>query len=543
MAIGIETPGQFAELAHILKKRRWQIVLPVAFCVAIAAAIAVFVPKKYEITTTVELRDRTVSQATGSSAVSTSKEITNAENHIKHFKRIRTVIEDSEWEDYELLSPAEQRAYIENVIENLNVVVRNKAKDAGSTFMDITFLSTDPERGEAFLSDLSRLWVDEVVDRERKALQQEETQLSDAVKTAKAEWQALSGEALDLSKEGFFSYTTLDATKENSEAAPEFQALNAQRVELEKVEAALAGAIAAKQAYEKELLETPEDILDTVQTAGFDPAAQILSAQSAIVEIKAKQRLVTPRHKEYKKLQDEIEELEEKIAQYKAAQRSSEVIQETRPNPARITLLEQARQAEVEIEKLSSQKLSLESSIIAAQNDLASKSELREQLYVKIKERDRLQEKHAELEEAHRAKKLQLDALSNEYGEPYEFVQEAVAPEKPSEPQPAFIILIGFALGLMIGVGTSVGAEFARDGFRTAADMSRTMNLPVLGVVQRIRTRRERAATALRRTVVGVTSLVLLVAIVGFTYLYTQQPELLPVEWVERLDELRSGLK
>lgn len=543
MAIGIETPGQFAELAGILKKRRWQILLPIAFGLVIATAVAVIVPKKYEITTTVELRDRTVSQTTATPVVSTSREIANAENHIKHFKRIRTVIEASGWADYELLSPADKRAYIEGVREDLEVVVRNKAKDSGSTFMDITYLSTDPERGEAFLSDLSRLWVDEVVDRERKALQQEEQQLDNAVKTAKAEWTQKSNETMLLVREGEFSYTSLDGNRDSSEVDPEFASLNAQRIELEKAQAALAGAKAAKAALEAQLLETPEDIMTSVETDGFDVSSQILEFEALIVEKKNQQKAFTSRHKNYVLLQEEIEELEEKIVQFKAAQRSSEVIQEARPNPARTALIGQLDQVDVDLEKHQSQVAALEASITKAQNDLIEKVELREEYYRALKERDRLQEKHAELEEAHRLKKLQLEALSGEYGEPYEFVQEAVAPEHPSQPSSGFIIALGFLVGLVIGVGSAVGAEYARDGFRTAADMARTMNLPVLGVVAEIRTRRERAATALRRTVVGVASLVLLLAIGGLTYLYTQAPERLPVEWVERVDAFRDGLK
>jgi hypothetical protein len=34
-----------------------------------------------------------------------------------------------------------------------------------------------------------------------------------------------------------------------------------------------------------------------------------------------------------------------------------------------------------------------------------------------------------------------------------------------------------------------------------------------------------------------------LIAIIGFTYLYTQRPEVLPVEWVEQLDHLRTRLQ
>ena len=546
MAIGIETPGQLSELLGILKKRRWQILLPVCFGVAIASAVAVFVPKKYEITTTIELRERNVASDANSRTPklpSTSREITNAENHIKHFKRIREVIEKEVWPEYELLDEADKQKFIDQIKDNLTVTVLAKRKDEGSTFMEISYLASDAQRGQMFLSDLARLWVDKVVDRERTALREEAKGLADQVLEADAEWRKASTEARDKAQEGDFSAAELDPGGDKSGEDPEFNRLNAQRDQSEAWQSDLAGLDAAIEQLESLLDETPEEVPVDLVAAAVDQTTEIIGVEAMIADLREQQAVVTPRNRIYGQLQDKIELLEEKIAFFKAQQRSSEIVQEMRPNEARLAMLAERDSLHVQREQLAGKIASIEARIAEAENAAKRRRELKEQLYVAIQKRDHLWESRGLMAMALQEKRLQLDALENAYGDPYEFVQEAFAPETPSKPEPILIITVGLFLGLVIGVGSSLAAEFTKDGYRTAADLARSMNLPVLGVIDRIITRRERSAVFFKRTVVGLSSVFLIAALLTFSYVYSQRSGLLPVEWLERLDELRDSLK
>lgn len=546
MAIGIETPGQLSELFGILKKRRWQILLPVCFGVALASAIAVFVPKKYEITTTVELKERNLASEANSRSPklpSTSREITNAENHIKHFGRIREVIEAEVWPEYELLSQADKNAFIEKVKDNISVNVLAKRKDEGSTFMEITYLATDPKRGEQFLTDLSQLWVNKVVDRERTALSKEAAGLAEQVRAAEEEWRSASSEALALIEEGGFSLDQLDPKKDSSSTDPEFARLSAQRDRLEDWQAELAGIDASIAGLEELLLETPEEIpVDLVQE-GIDQSAKILAAEAQIADLRLKQSKVTSRNQQYQQLEEAIEGLEENIALLKAQQRSADTVQVMRPNEERAALLAKLEAAKVQREELIGKLKALDETISKGLALSKQRGEIKERLYVAIENRDQLREAYSALAMELQEKRLQLDALENAYGAPYEFVQEAFAPDAPSKPEPLMIISIGLFVGLVIGVGSSLASEFAKDGYRTAADLARSMNLPVLGVIDRIMTRREKSALLLKRAVVGLSSAFLIAAVLAFTYAYSQRPELLPVGWLETLDGFRDSLK
>jgi hypothetical protein len=92
-------------------------------------------------------------------------------------------------------------------------------------------------------------------------------------------------------------------------------------------------------------------------------------------------------------------------------------------------------------------------------------------------------------------------------------------------------------------VGSAVVGEFGTDGFRTAADIGRSMDLPILGVVDRIWAPAEIRARFFRRAIVGISSLVVICALFAFTWAFALNPERLPVEWLETLEGLRLSLR
>ncbi|MBJ22806.1 MAG: hypothetical protein CL933_25630, partial [Deltaproteobacteria bacterium] len=55
--IQIEAPGQLQEFLQVLKKRRWQALLPFGFILTLGVCFAIVVPRKYKVTTQVELRE------------------------------------------------------------------------------------------------------------------------------------------------------------------------------------------------------------------------------------------------------------------------------------------------------------------------------------------------------------------------------------------------------------------------------------------------------------------------------------------------------
>src|SRR5262245_52112492 len=113
MAVQIESRGQLAEFLDVLRRRRWQVLLPAAFVIAFGAAFAVIVPKKYLLRTQVELRPISVSVS--------SKDGANAAFQIKSRERIRTVVADLKNETYLTLPPEERNPFIVDLQNDVKV--------------------------------------------------------------------------------------------------------------------------------------------------------------------------------------------------------------------------------------------------------------------------------------------------------------------------------------------------------------------------------------------------------------------------------------
>ena len=86
MAVQIETQGQLSEFLEILSRRRWQLALPALLVLALGTALAVLIPKKFLVSTQVEVRTVSVTSSSG-------REAENAPNQIRAKERIRKVVE------------------------------------------------------------------------------------------------------------------------------------------------------------------------------------------------------------------------------------------------------------------------------------------------------------------------------------------------------------------------------------------------------------------------------------------------------------------
>ena len=109
--IQVEQPGQLQEFLQVLRKRRWQVLLPLSAVLTLGVCFAVIVPRKYIVTTQVELRENLFDSGDRQKvAVSTSlREAENAPYQIKALARIKSVVGQlNGWTDYKAMSPQDQ---------------------------------------------------------------------------------------------------------------------------------------------------------------------------------------------------------------------------------------------------------------------------------------------------------------------------------------------------------------------------------------------------------------------------------------------------
>jgi capsular polysaccharide biosynthesis protein len=74
------------------------------------------------------------------------------------------------------------------------------------------------------------------------------------------------------------------------------------------------------------------------------------------------------------------------------------------------------------------------------------------------------------------------------------------------------IDLTGAALGLILGVGLIALLEYRDSSFKTEADVSRLLELPVLALVPMMASERERRVRRRRKLMVGLAAVVVVVS-------------------------------
>ncbi|MFT5830360.1 MAG: hypothetical protein ACI9D0_000945, partial [Bacteroidia bacterium] len=452
MAIAIESQGQVAELLGILKRRKWQLILPLLFGLALGTAVAVFVPKKFLINTTLELRERSAATDAGTAAgvsPTTTDEIANATHHIRHYNRIKGIIESEGWTDYIVLDDGKKMDFIESVRENLSVVVHTKSKEnKGSTFMDIKYKALDADRGVRFLGTLSQKWLDDVVDRERNQLREERKVLLEEVSEARSKWRDASDDVELLVREGGISPAEVEGDKNDATGDPDFLRLTASKNELIDLKVELA-VLEVREATQKELIaSTPTTIPIDVIEEGLDLGAKIAEIEGLITKARLEQSKFTTRNTGYHKLAIAIKAAEKQKASYEANQRSQTIVQQVKANPLLASLYATQDNLVMKMSEVTGRISLVQMAVDSDVEIRATKTELLSSLYVARAERDLLWTVLEVANDRYQAKNMRLQALTEAYGKPYEYVQDATAPEKATEPDPFLITMIVMMLGL-----------------------------------------------------------------------------------------------
>jgi polysaccharide chain length determinant protein (PEP-CTERM system associated) len=123
-------------------------------------------------------------------------------------------------------------------------------------------------------------------------------------------------------------------------------------------------------------------------------------------------------------------------------------------------------------------------------------------------------------------KKLQSELATNlekrQQGEQFHIIDPANLPLKPAKPNRLEIVIIGWALGLGVGLGLTALLEMKDETIHNERNLLESVSVPVLVHVPVIRTRRERIRTRLFRVCEVMATVLLLAVSVGigiYTYL------------------------
>ncbi len=545
-----ESAGQVEEFLQILRKRRWQVLVPTALVFCLSLAVAVIIPQKYHAEGEIEIRHYELGNRVG--ATSEALELGNADTQVVAVERVRMVLDLLKWDDYENLKLKSQKDpgmsvidYIKRQKAATQVVAKYKEKTKPtSATIEVQYKNVDRDRAIAFVKTLLESWASDLSARDEELLARERDALQNERNASLLAFQAVLDEKSRIEQElGVVSFTHTGNFNSNSREDPFVSEFEENSSLLTAARAKSSGLQAKLADLDKRILEAEEYVLQDVEQSRTDIAALMTALEGEIADAKEKQRGLLPKHSQWIMLQDLIEKKEADLERAQKTPESSILRQERVLNRDRLDWIKQRDVLKIENRGLLAEIETLDLRTKDLELTIQQRITLKGELEVAASKVNAARFRYEEDDKVLHERIGNLSSLIRNNRQPLKWSTPPHAPAEPSEPNPLLIMAIGLAAGLAIGLGSSMLVEFTKNCYRSVSDVTAVMTLPILGVVNEIVTRQEKRSARWRGTIVISSSTVMLLVLAWFTWAYTRKPELLPPEFLRQFEELRGNFK
>jgi hypothetical protein len=545
--------NQIQEFLGVLRRRRWQIFLPALYVFVIGSAFAAIVPKKYVVGATFEVKETRNPRdymLKDRKQTALGVEIANLQQHIVNFARVKRIIGEDlidHWPEYHRADQDTRSGILLAIMRNIDVDPKAKEKDAGSTFVDISYRDVEAERAAAFLDLLVKTWAEDVVARSEDTLEREKDHLDQELRSATQRYDEAMAAWNKLANEMGWNPMLQPGGGQTTQGQPAasfvYDELNDARQEREDIEGELARAtIALEQARSR--YEAEPDFVDQRQTLeGESPfAKEITRAQAEIQNLRAKLAGITPQNTQYDRYLRTISDLEAAIQEMLEKQTGASEIVVKVPNVKKEELQERVQESEDQLAAHLEEAGRLDEKITEYEDTVARHVEDYALLAVLWREKERASTEKAAAETELRDKEgtLRLEREAN--ARVVEMSQPPLTTKASKEPN--FWLIVAFSLfaGLAVGLALAVLIEYGRNSYRTVSDLSSVMTIPVVGAIGAIHTRFETRRASARRAMVGVSSTVILLAFAYLAVVLEFFEDKLPVSVLQSIESFRLML-
>jgi hypothetical protein len=373
-----------------------------------------------------------------------------------------------------------------------------------------------------------------------------------------AEYQGLLRQEEDLKKqvaqeEGDFAQLRSDYNISPTQPSPSanqariedpvFSRLNEHEDELAKQRILLGSTEATIAGLRQQLVGVPRERPERDVVGGVDLSGELAELGRELSKMRAGLDGYGRQHSKYKTLQRDIAKKEAEIEAVSQRVSSGKVLEAWTPNEAYILLDTSLKAALLDQQAIVATITELQNALGREREEAEERQDVYSEVRTKTAGIARLVNALDELGVRIQYKKQVMDIINGPAGNPFQITQEVVEPREATEPDPWLIVSISLILGLVLGLGSALMSEYSRSCFRGAGDISRVMIVPVLGVVNQIRTRGALRRMRFRRALVGTSSFMILGAFIFVTYAWGWRPDLLHSELLTSIEEFRGWFR
>ncbi len=492
------------EIARIVSRRWWLLVLPVALVFAIGFFVAHSLPGKYRSTATIliEAQDVPAEYIKANITTFADQRLQNINQRIMLAPRLLEMIAKLKLYP-ELAGQATTEELVARMVKDIDfATISAEVKDPRSgrsgqatIAFSVSYVSPSPETAQLVANELSSLYMEE-------NLKARERQSAGTSKFLQSELDELRAE-LANSEERIASFKQRHFNSLPEHAQLNLRSYDEADAEIKQAEVRLGGL--AKQ--EEQL---------KAQLAGAPPLASGEALQKLAGRLEELRRTFSDQYPEVLRVRGEMEELERQ----NRAQGSRAVKPD---NPAYLVLESQLQAARSEAAAARRQLSSLVRQRKDFQGRITASSTLEDEYKTLMAERNNLQQKYDDLFKKGMEAKIADGLEKGQLGERFTMIDPPRLPERPFSPNVRAILLVALALGVCCGIGTAAVVEYADQSVRSAEDLQRVLTLPVLVTIPTIVTVADVEAGHRKRALAVTAALVCVALAACFVHFLMQQ--------------------
>jgi len=449
-----------AEYLEIPLRRPWLVVLPFVLIVAGSFVASSVLPKKYRSSTFILVESEKVPDSVVPRMAATQRSdrrMQTIKEQILSRTRLEQVIKETNPYPFEGLS---MTGMVEWLRSSADISVR------GPDAFDVEFVHTDPQKAAEVVNRIATLFIEETNRARAQQVEEAYSFLETEVGVSRRDLEAKE-EAVrrykeahmgSLPEQSMANLSTLQRLQQQSQAVGE----------------ELRATLDRQLDLEKQLAE--------VSSGGSVP--ELDGTQKEISELRSQLASLRTRYT------DEYPDVQQLLARLKVMESSVP----SKPNPTKandnpvVTTLElRVEGARRDVAALQDKKNDLEQRITALQARIDATPRVEQELTTITRDFGNLKENYLGL--VNKKLDAQMAAKLEErwQGERFRVLDPAHVPDRPFFPNQTLFVTVGIVLGLLVGLGGAVLAEFLDHSVKNVAELEATVAYPLLAAVPYIR--------------------------------------------------------
>jgi polysaccharide biosynthesis transport protein len=475
------------DIAEILKRRKWDIMLPAAAIFLIAVVVALAVPAKYRSTSTMLIEDQEIPRDYVASTVTgyAEQRLQTINQRIMSTPNLLEVIGR-----YNLYADQKSKRTTEEIVAQMRKDTKFSTISADvidprtgrPTPATIAFTLSYEGKNAATVQQVANVLASLYLEENLKVREQQTIGTS---KFLDSEMNIVKKRLDDLDgKIATFKQNNINTLPELTQL--NYQELDRTDRDIDQLNVQIRSLLEREGYLQAQLVSIPTDLASQDKTRLAELRVQLGNLRSRVSES----------YPDVKKTKMEIAALEKRM-------RAGDDGLGTKPdNPAYVNLSAQLASTRSEIESVRRQIAAFDKKRAAYSGRIAATPRVEEGYKTLVMERTALQGKYDDL-----SKKLMEASVAHglekeQKGEKFTIIDSARIAEKPFSPNVPAILLIGVILGLGAGIGVASLREYGDDAIRGVESLAAITGFPVLAAIPLITTPGDvRRSTGLKKHV------------------------------------------